>query len=144
MNDCPHCGRKLLSHISPKCSWCGVEIEDAQYRAQAEVERAAQRAEEALHSFQSLTLNPVTPRYSRLDYSRFDQVSELFGLPTSSPQNDAAASARWAEYLACVEARREAKERAEQLKPSQGKASQEAADDEADAESDGRFGHLEL
>ena len=54
MNNCPKCGRKLLSHISPKCSWCGTEIEDADYQAQAEVERAALDAEQARHDQQGI------------------------------------------------------------------------------------------
>lgn len=54
MNTCPHCGRKLLSHISAKCNWCGAEIEDAAYLAQAEVERAALETERAQHDRQAM------------------------------------------------------------------------------------------
>ena len=56
MNVCPECGRKLLSHISASCNWCGVEIRDADYLARADVERAALQAEQAQHDWQSLTI----------------------------------------------------------------------------------------
>lgn len=54
MNTCPHCGRKLLSHISAKCNWCGAEIEDPAYLAQAEVERAALEADQARRDQQAV------------------------------------------------------------------------------------------
>ena len=56
MNVCPECGRKLLSHISASCNWCGVEIRDADYLARADVERAALQAEQAQHNWQSFTI----------------------------------------------------------------------------------------
>ena len=59
MNTCPHCGRKLLSHISAKCNWCGAEIEDAAYLAQAEVERAALETENARHNRQAAGFSAI-------------------------------------------------------------------------------------
>ncbi|MBS1706494.1 MAG: hypothetical protein JST40_11510 [Armatimonadetes bacterium] len=26
LNECPHCHRRLLSRISPKCAWCGRDL----------------------------------------------------------------------------------------------------------------------
>lgn len=59
MKNCPHCGRKLLSHISANCNWCGAEIEDPGYQAQAEVERAALEAEQARHDRQTLDFGGI-------------------------------------------------------------------------------------
>ncbi len=56
MSVCPACGRKLLSHISASCNWCGVEIHDAAYLARADVERAALQVEQAQHTWQSFTI----------------------------------------------------------------------------------------
>ena len=135
MDTCPHCHRRLLSHISIRCNWCGTEINDPAYLAQAEVERATSRAEDALHSLQSLTISPVTDRYT----SRFDQASALFGLPPRSRQEDAATHAGRIKFEALEGARRETLLRAQQLK-----AAEEAPAEEPSAEADGRFGHLEL
>jgi len=54
MDVCAHCGRKLLSHISARCNWCGGEIDDPEYQAQAEASRAAFLAELALHDLNAL------------------------------------------------------------------------------------------
>lgn len=54
MNDCPQCGRKLLSKASARCNWCGKEIEDPAYQAQAETAREAFFAHQAAHDAQSL------------------------------------------------------------------------------------------
>ncbi len=59
MNNCPHCGRKLLSHISAKCNWCGTEIVDTAYLAQAEVQRAALEAERAQHDRQAVGFSAI-------------------------------------------------------------------------------------
>ncbi|MDQ2800309.1 MAG: hypothetical protein M3Y13_11795 [Armatimonadota bacterium] len=59
MNNCPHCGRKLLSHISAKCNWCGTEIEDTAYLAQAEVQRAILEAERAQHDRQAVGFSAI-------------------------------------------------------------------------------------
>jgi hypothetical protein len=63
METCPQCGRRLVSHISPKCNWCGAVIQDAAYQAQAQVNRASYRAEGAMHDAQSLSFyqNAMTP-----------------------------------------------------------------------------------
>lgn len=47
MDICPNCKRKLLSHASAKCNWCGCEINDEGYQQQAAQERAAFRIHEA-------------------------------------------------------------------------------------------------
>jgi hypothetical protein len=47
MDTCPQCKRKLLSHASAKCNWCGCEINDEGYQQQAAQERAAFRIHEA-------------------------------------------------------------------------------------------------
>jgi len=41
MDVCPQCHRKLLTHASLKCSWCGAEITDPTYQAEAMREREA-------------------------------------------------------------------------------------------------------
>ena len=133
MNTCPHCGRKLLSHISARCNWCGAEITDAAYLAQAEVERAAMRSEDALHSLQSLTISPITETYSR-----FREVNALLGLPPLSRQDDAATVAQRVEYQNWEQARQAAIVRAQQ------QASAETPAEEPAAEAGDRFGHLEL
>ncbi len=66
MNNCPHCGRKLLSHISPKCSWYGAEIKDPVYQAQAEVERAALAAEQVRHDQQSVGFSNLVDGFGLL------------------------------------------------------------------------------
>ena len=134
MNTCPHCGRKLLSHISLRCNWCGVEIEDPTYRAQAEVERAAFRAEDALHSLQSLTILANTPQGSRLD-----QVGALVGAPFLAPPEDAATRAGRIYFEALERQRRETLLLAKQQKALGAAPAEEPADEAED-----RFGHLEL
>jgi hypothetical protein len=47
MDTCPNCNRKLLSHASVRCNWCGAEINDESYQQQAAQERALFRAHEA-------------------------------------------------------------------------------------------------
>ena len=141
MDTCPHCHRRLLSHISVRCNWCGTEITDPAYLAQAEVERATSRAEDALHSLQSLTVSPTTEQYSR-----FGQVRALLGLPTPSRQD--AMFAQHAEYEACEQIRQAAVLHA-QLYAQQQRASQTGQGDETLAEehqteAHDRFGHLEL
>ena len=49
MDTCPHCNRKLVTRNSPRCSWCGEEIHDAQYLAEAKANREAMAAEERAH-----------------------------------------------------------------------------------------------
>ncbi len=137
MDTCQHCRRRLLSHISVRCNWCGAEIEDPAYLAQAEVERAASRAEQALHELQSLTISPITEQYSY-----FGQAGALLGLPLLSRQDDAALLAKRTKYEAWEQAR-QAAVRAQQ------QAFQEARVDEAPAEEPAasvqdRFEHLEL
>lgn len=54
MNQCPYCHRRLISHISPRCNWCGQEINDAEYQAKADADREVFFAQQALHEAQSL------------------------------------------------------------------------------------------
>lgn len=53
MQNCPACQRKLISHISPRCNWCGHEIQDAAYQEEAEARRQAHAIEQAQHDAQS-------------------------------------------------------------------------------------------
>ena len=138
MDVCPHCRRRLLSHISTRCNWCGTEITDAAYLAQAEVERATSRAEDALHSLQSLTINPLTQRYSY-----FNQASALLGLPLLTGQDDIPTFAR-AEYESWEYARQAAVVRAQQQKRSLEAQAEETPVKEPAAETPDRFKHLEL
>ncbi len=84
MDDCPHCYRRLLSHISARCNWCGMEVTDAAYLAQAGVERIAARAEDALHSLQSQMIVADAPRGSQ-----GNQAGILVGLSFYIPPKDA-------------------------------------------------------
>ena len=77
MDTCPHCHRRLLSHISIRCNWCGVEIGDPAYLAQAEVERAAARAEDALHSLQSRMILVNAPTSAPFAILPEDAVTRL-------------------------------------------------------------------
>jgi hypothetical protein len=54
VTDCPKCRRRLLSHASAKCNWCGAEIVDADYQAQAQADREAYFVHQAQHDAQSL------------------------------------------------------------------------------------------
>ena len=130
MDVCPHCHRRLLSHISTRCNWCGVEIEDPAYLAQAEVERATSRAEDALHDLQSLTISQTTYRSTQTGYGDWN-----FGMPLMSPYDAAALVSKRAEYESWEQARRAAVARARQQKTAQGTQAEETPD---------RFGHLEL
>ncbi len=137
MDTCPHCRRKLLSHISARCNWCGVEITDAAYLAQADVERAAFRAEDALHSLQSLTIRPVAE-----PYSRYGQVSALLGRYTLSQQD--AMSAQRMDCEVWEQARQAAELHAQQQKAAQQAQAEETPAAQPTAEAGDRFGHLEL
>lgn len=123
MDTCPHCHRRLLSHISIRCNWCGAEIEDPAYLAQAEVERAAARAEDALHSLQSRMI--------------------LVNAPTSAPfailPEDAVTRLGRLEFEALEQARRETLHRVKQQK-----AAEETPVEGPATEAHDRFGHLEL
>jgi hypothetical protein len=54
MDNCPNCQRKLISHTSARCNWCGHEINDPDYQAQARVQRELFFAQQAAHDAQSL------------------------------------------------------------------------------------------
>lgn len=55
MDVCPNCQRKLISHASSKCNWCGCVMTDPAYLAQAEANRGAYRREQAMHDAQALS-----------------------------------------------------------------------------------------
>jgi ribosomal protein L37AE/L43A len=42
INTCPACKRKLLSHTSVLCNWCGAKIDDPDYQEQAAQARQSQ------------------------------------------------------------------------------------------------------
>ena len=134
MDACPHCHRRLLSHISARCNWCGTEITDAAYLVQAEVEWATSRAEDALHSLQSLTISQTTYRSTQIGYAAGN-----FSAPLMSPYDTAALVSKRAEYEAWEQARRAAVFHAQQQR-----ASEETPAEEPAAEAQDRFGHLEL
>jgi hypothetical protein len=46
---CPKCQRKLISHASARCNWCGEEIADSAYQAEADFKREALHAQQAMH-----------------------------------------------------------------------------------------------
>jgi hypothetical protein len=52
MELCPNCHRKLISHASSRCNWCGHVIDDAHYQAQAAANREALIAQQYLHDAQ--------------------------------------------------------------------------------------------
>lgn len=54
MQNCPKCQRKLISHTSARCNWCGSVIEDAEYQAKAAVNRETFRAQQQLHDLKLL------------------------------------------------------------------------------------------
>ncbi len=63
MDVCPKCGRKLLSHSSKRCNWCGEELSDPDYVRQAEANRAAyflhDRLEAAAEAARVGAFNPL-------------------------------------------------------------------------------------
>ncbi|BDI32690.1 hypothetical protein CCAX7_47410 [Capsulimonas corticalis] len=140
---CPACQRKLISHISPRCNWCGHEIQDSSYQEEAEIRRQAHAMEQAQHDAQSrqwfqnsidayaaggLGMNvPIGPmRRPRMDMSQDVQ------------QRMAAEAAIIAEAARMQQMREEAAARAEEER----KAREEAEAQKKTA--DGRFNHLEL
>ena len=54
MQVCPKCNKKLISHASARCNWCGSLIEDPEYQAQATSNREAYLAQQALHDQRAL------------------------------------------------------------------------------------------
>jgi len=54
IDTCPHCHKKLISHASPRCNWCGCEIDDPSYVKEAEVRRDTYHAEQAAHDAAAL------------------------------------------------------------------------------------------
>ncbi len=130
MNVCPHCGRKLLSHISANCNWCGAEITDPAYRAEAEVERADYRAEQALHDLQSLNILQGNATF------------DPFGFPTmpGSLSNGTMRAVYEARAQMSLEERNEAHRAAGEHHREQIETPQAEPEDETKQ----RFSHLEL
>ena len=54
MEVCPYCHRRLVSHASARCNWCGHVIDDPDYQAQAAANREAFIAEDILHNARML------------------------------------------------------------------------------------------
>src|SRR5579863_7332224 len=74
MENCPKCGRKLLSRASDRCNWCGAQLEDAGYLAQAAEARTQFFAHQADADAQSLAhMRSITASYELNDaqYSTF-------------------------------------------------------------------------
>jgi hypothetical protein len=96
MVTCPHCGRRLISHASAKCNWCGELIQDAAYQSQAEANRASYYAEEAVHDAQSLSFyqNAMTPFPTIID--------PLVGIPTALIRNQERIAAMQAARTAAI------------------------------------------
>lgn len=69
IENCPNCGRKLLTVRSVLCNWCGARIDDEEYLARAARERAAQDAaerEKAEHELQETARFGVLGRLKRV------------------------------------------------------------------------------
>ncbi|MGO8670039.1 MAG: hypothetical protein ACLQVD_01520 [Capsulimonadaceae bacterium] len=49
MEKCPKCNRKLISHSSPTCNWCGEPIIDAEYMLTSHSNRRAALEAETEH-----------------------------------------------------------------------------------------------
>lgn len=75
MELCPKCHRKLLSHASANCNWCGCKIDDPEYQQAADQSREAffyrDRLEQAaeiarVDIIQAMPMGPYSawPRYS--------------------------------------------------------------------------------
>ncbi|MGO8670037.1 MAG: hypothetical protein ACLQVD_01510 [Capsulimonadaceae bacterium] len=60
MDNCPKCNRKLLSHTSKRCNWCGSEIADRAYQMEAEIKRDIAMTQSQLYGG-SGPLYPVKP-----------------------------------------------------------------------------------
>ena len=100
--------------MSERCNWCGTEIRDTRYQAEAKLERAAFRAEEALHDLQSLN---IVQGNLRLDPLVFE---------------------------AHTQARLQEREEAQQTFAERGQASADLPFSDSDDETKERFEHLEL
>ncbi len=57
LDTCPYCHRRLVSHASLRCNWCGEEIKDPEYQANAKVEREIFQVDQAMHDAASRRFN---------------------------------------------------------------------------------------
>lgn len=80
VENCPSCGRKLLTVRSVLCNWCGARIEDEEYLKRAARERAAQDAAERERAEQEMQ---ETARFGVL--GRLKKVAKSGKKPTNEP-----------------------------------------------------------
>jgi hypothetical protein len=75
MDFCPRCQRKLITHASPKCNWCGEEIEDAAYQQLAQTARDEFFNEQAQHDaisqarIQNINVFSIDPQLNSVTYA---------------------------------------------------------------------------
>jgi len=152
MDTCPNCHRKLISHISARCNWCGHEINDPSYQAEARVQREAFFVEQAVHDAQSLIWSQQNNVSNGFDPWGIGPIRGGFMPPPTDPRIEMMAVRRAALE---AEARRIRSDRAEMFSNSTSDAASEpnAANTPTDAPAepsaegtvnDDRFRHLEL
>ena len=153
---CPKCQRKLLSHSSARCNWCGHEIADPAYQQQAAIGRAAFYLEQAQHDAQELAMMEGLNGSVFMPPSNFGLLGSLLGSTMSrSRRAQAQADALVLQQITAQQiAAQEEMQRLQTLaqQPASPTFSQPVVQDaETDAEQptphnpeDGRFQHLEL
>lgn len=139
MNICPHCHRRLLTHTSASCNWCGQEIGDAAYQQQADAERQAFFAHQAQRDAQSLAIARAANVGAFAD-PLGDPVMDMMLLANTRRENAPNRAVEAARQAAMAEAERERLEDAERVRAA--KAAEERALREAEPSE--RFRHLEL
>lgn len=146
MDTCPNCHRKLISHTSPKCNWCGHEINDPTYQAAANVNREAFFVEQAVHDAESLLMARQTAPYVS-DYYGVAGIVNVFGRRQLAADHRAAAEAAYHAAIARAAVRHvgsaptsDTQGRTSDAEP-QTSANQQ---DEADVDDQQRFRRLEL
>lgn len=133
METCPNCHRKLISHASARCNWCGQVIEDPQYQAEATANREVFLTEQALHDAQRLAWQRNIPGMGPFG-------DPIFGLPVD-PRFGVPVNPMVTERMA-ADAAQTAANRARRMAPP---ASEESQPRNSDVESEtDRFRHLEL
>ena len=138
MNICPHCHRRLLTHTSAACNWCGQEIGDAAYQQQADAERQAFFAHQAQRDAQSLANARVANVGNFIDPLGDPMLGLLLAPPRPNQASARAVeAARQAALAEAERARLEAAERERAAKAAEERAAREQAPEE-------RFRHLEL
>ena len=65
MHTCPKCQKRLISHASARCNWCGQVIDDPDYQAKAAANRDIYRAQQQMHDLRMLAwqraVMPIDP-----------------------------------------------------------------------------------